>query len=195
MTQRPHGSVSEYVPELFVGPAPGLFPLKLSPDLSEYLGALGVGGLYVDSRSATRSTRMRLAVWSFESAFRGLFLSGRLMWTRPGAIYEARRTQMQELAWQQLRAAANAYLAELARQEEISGYRPAWTRSPAARLVGSAAWLLPPDQRRVFVEEVCGNLAATRSPLEWIAYLSSQLVHMPRTVWIYRTERRRGPIR
>jgi hypothetical protein len=78
--------------------------------------------------------------------------------------------------------------------EELMGQ--AWSQRPVARLVWCTAKLLPSGQRAFYVETTCGNLDATESPLERTVYLISELLQMPKTAWICRTElRQRGPTR
>jgi hypothetical protein len=70
-----------------------------------------------------------------------------------------------------------------------------WHARRTAHLLRWAAGLLPADQRARFVEETCGNLAATRSRREWVGHLAGQLLQMPKTAWVYRNGRRREPTR
>lgn len=55
-----------------------------------------------------------------------------------------------------------------------------WTSGWAGRLLALTAWLLPPERRREFVEDQCGNLAAVESRREWLGYLLGLLTRMPR---------------
>ena len=54
-------------------------------------------------------------------------------------------------------------------------WRATWT----GRLVGLAARLLPPEVRRDFVEDQCGNLAGAESRRERAAYVLGLLAHAP----------------
>lgn len=68
------------------------------------------------------------------------------------------------------------------RAAELEG-QPAhepWTVSWAGRLLGLTARLLPPELRREFVEDQCGNLASVESWREWVVYLLGLLTRMPR---------------
>lgn len=55
-----------------------------------------------------------------------------------------------------------------------------WTASWAGRLLALTARLLPPELRREFIEDQCGNLASVESRREWVAYLLGLLTRMPR---------------
>jgi hypothetical protein len=55
-----------------------------------------------------------------------------------------------------------------------------WTGSWAGRLLALTARLLPPEQRRDFVEDQCGNLASIESRREWLGYLVGLMTRMPR---------------
>jgi hypothetical protein len=54
-----------------------------------------------------------------------------------------------------------------------------WSATWSGRLLGLAAHALPRPQRRDFIEDQCGNLAAIESRREWAGYLLSLLVRMP----------------
>lgn len=67
------------------------------------------------------------------------------------------------------------------RAAELDAPAPAepWTGSCSGRLIALAARLLPPELRREFVEDQCGNLAGAESRREWLGYLLGLLVRMP----------------
>lgn len=70
------------------------------------------------------------------------------------------------------------------RQQAMKVEAPApvepWTGSWAGRLLALAARLLPPELRREFVEDQCGNLASANSRREWLGYLLGLMTQMPR---------------
>jgi hypothetical protein len=54
-----------------------------------------------------------------------------------------------------------------------------WRSTWAGRLLAVAAALLPPERRRPFLEDQCGNLAQAASRREWLGYLLGVVAHMP----------------
>jgi hypothetical protein len=95
-------------------------------------------------------------------------------------------------AWRRYHPVAQSNQAPAA--DELMG--PVWSQRPAAQLVRWTAKLLPASQRALYVETTCGNLDTTESRLERTVYLVGELIQMPKTAWVYRSElRRRGPTR
>ena len=54
-----------------------------------------------------------------------------------------------------------------------------WSATWAGRLLAVAARLLPPERRRGFIEDQCGNLEMVESRREWARYMLGLLAQMP----------------
>ncbi|HKA10913.1 MAG TPA: hypothetical protein VKI99_10640 [Candidatus Dormibacteraeota bacterium] len=54
-----------------------------------------------------------------------------------------------------------------------------WSATWAGRLLAVAARLLPPERRRDFIEDQCGNLEMVESRREWACYMLGLLAQMP----------------
>ena len=54
-----------------------------------------------------------------------------------------------------------------------------WSATWAGRLLAVAARLLPPERRRDFIEDQCGNLQVVESRREWARYMLGLLAQMP----------------
>lgn len=54
-----------------------------------------------------------------------------------------------------------------------------WSATWAGRLLAVAARLLPPERRRDFIEDQCGNLEMVESRREWARYMLGLLAEMP----------------
>ena len=54
-----------------------------------------------------------------------------------------------------------------------------WSATWAGRLLAVAARLLPPERRRDFIEDQCGNLEMVESRREWARYMLGLLAQMP----------------
>ena len=80
------------------------------------------------------------------------------------------------------------------RAAELDAPAPAepWAGSCSGRLIALAARLLPPDLRREFVEDQCGNRAGAESRREWLGDLLGLLVRMPGTAAAATPGRARG---
>jgi hypothetical protein len=73
-----------------------------------------------------------------------------------------------------------AWIRQEALQREAPTPVEPWTSSWAGRLLGVTARLLPPERRRDFVEDQCGNMAGIESRRERLGYLLGLVARMPR---------------
>lgn len=62
---------------------------------------------------------------------------------------------------------------------EASTPHDPWSATWAGRLLAVAARLLPPERRRDFIEDQCGNLEMVTSRREWARYMLGLLAQMP----------------
>lgn len=73
-----------------------------------------------------------------------------------------------------------AWIRQRAAELDVPRALEPWTATWAGRLLALTARLLPPELRREFIEDQCGNLASVESGREWVAYLLGLLTRMPR---------------